>query len=312
MKIVKAGIDLGNSMLKGATFIDGKLILKKLPNKIQYSKTINPKARVIIRDNQTIYLGVGDLNNNVLKHTRKNLLDQVLVMINELYPNDNELSVDLRLGLPPVQFFNESYLKSFESLFPTNKIFEFSINGVAQKITFNSVETKVEGYSGFVSVADTIDTKQDLLSIDVGGGTTDLCSYKYDYEDKIYYPDIVDTIPKGVIDFSEEIANHFNSVNNADITKDNIDQVLKNNLNNIEYKDKDYKLEDYIDIIKPTTDAMLNKITNKFGQLDRYVVIGVGGGYKVFNRMIKDHISNEIKIKEDKQFYANAIGYLAQ
>lgn len=312
MKIVKAGVDLGNSMLKGATFIDGKLVLKKLPNKIQYSKTINPKARIIVRDNETIYIGVGDLNNNVLKHTRRNLLDQVLVMIDELYPNDNELSVDLRLGLPPVQFFNDSYLKSFENLFPTNQTFEFSINGIAKKITFNSIETKVEGYSGFVSVADTIDTKQDLLSIDVGGGTTDLCSYKYDYEDKMYYPDIVDTVTKGVIDLSEEIANYFNDVNNADITKDNIDQVLKNNLDVIEYKNKEYKLEDYIGTIKATTDTMLNKITNKFGQLDRYVVIGVGGGYKVFNKMIKNEISNEIKIKDDKQFYANAIGYLAQ
>lgn len=312
MKIVKAGIDLGNSMLKGATFIDGKLVLKKLPNKIQFSKTINPKARKIEMNNQVIYLGVGDLNNNILKHTRKNLLEQVLVMLNELYENENELMVDLRLGLPPTQFFNDSYLRAFESLFPTNQTFEFTINGIFKKVIFNSVETKVEGYSGFVSMVDSIDTKQDLLSIDVGGGTTDLCSYKFDYEDNAYYPDIVDTIPTGVIDLGKEIANYFNNVNSADITEDSIDQVFKNNLEVIEYKDREYKLEEYIGTIKPTTDAMLNKITNKFGQLDRYAVVGVGGGYKVFNRMIKEQISNEIKIKEDKQFYANAIGYLAQ
>lgn len=312
MKIVKAGIDLGNSMLKGATFIDGKLVLKKLPNKLQYSKTINPKARVIVRDNQTIYLGVGDLNNNVLKHTRKNLLEQVLVMIHELYPTDNELNVDLRLGLPPVQYFNDSYLNDFKKLFPMNNTFEFSLNGVSKKITLNSIEVFVEGYSGFVSVVDSIDTKQDLLSIDVGGGTTDLCSYKFDYEDNMYYPDIVDTIPTGVIDFENEIAIKFNNENNADITADYIDQILKNNLDIIEYKNENYKLNDYIDAIIPTTDNMLNKITNKFGQLDRYVIVGVGGGYKTFNKMINDKISNEIKIKDDKQFYANVIGYLAQ
>lgn len=312
MKIVKASVDLGNSMLKGATFVDGKLVLKKLPNKLQYNKTINPKARVIVRNNQTIYLGVGDLNNNILKHTRKNLLDQVLVMINELYPNDIELSVDLRLGLPPKQYFNDAYLNEFKNLFPVNERFEFSINGVSKKVDFNSVEVFVEGYSGFVSVVDDIDTKQDLLSIDVGGGTTDLCSYKYDYEDRMYYPDEVDTIPTGVINFCEEIAAYFNEKNGADVTKDNIDQVLKNNLDHIEYKDTEYRLADYLQTIVPTTNSMLNKITNKFGQLDRYVVIGVGGGYKTFNRMIKNEISNEIKIKDDKQFYANAIGYLAQ
>lgn len=299
-------------MLKGASFIDGKLVLKKLPNKLQYNKTINPKARVIERNNQIIYLGVGELNNNILKHTRKNLLEQVLVMINELYPNDTELAVDLRLGLPPNQYFNNAYLNEFKNLFPVNESFEFSINGVFKKVNFNSVEVYVEGYSGFVSVVDDIDTKQDLLSIDVDGGTTDLCSYKYDYEDSMYYPDEVDTISTGVIDLCEEIAVYFNEKNNVDVTKDHIDQVLKNNLDYIEYKDSEYSLDDYIQTIVPTINSMLNKITNKFGQLDRYVVIGVGGGYKTFNRMIKNEISNEIKIKEDKQFYANAIGYLAQ
>ncbi|GAA0103241.1 hypothetical protein UT300012_39580 [Paraclostridium bifermentans] len=312
MKIVKAGIDLGNSMLKAAAFIDGKLVLKKLPNKLQYSKPINPKYRKIVINNQIIYLGVGNLNNNVLKHTRKNLIEQVLVMIHELYPDDSELTVDLRLGLPPKQYFNDAYLKAFEELFPTNKSYEFTVNGVSKQVAFNSVETKVEGYSGFVSMVDAIDTKQDLLSIDVGGGTTDLCSYKYDYEDKAYYPDDVDTIPTGVIDLGNEIATYFNSVNGADITEDNIDQVFKNDLDVIEYKDSEYKLADYIGTIKPTTDDMINKITNKFGQLDRYAVIGVGGGYKVFHRMVADKISNEIKMPSDKQFYANAIGYLAQ
>lgn len=312
MKLIKAGIDLGNSMLKGATFIDGKLVLKKLPNKIQSNKTMNSKAKKIVFNGKTLYIGVGELNNNVLKHTRNNLLEQVLVMLNELYPDDNELNVDLRLGLPPKQYFNDSYLKAFEELFPTNKTFEFVINGISKKVIFNSLETKVEGHSGIVSVIDEIDTKQDLLSIDVGGGTTDLCSYKYDYEDNAYYPDEVDTIPTGVIDFSEEVSEHFNTVNKADLTQNNVDEVFKNNLEIIEYKDEEYRLSDYIDILKPTTDNMINKITNKFGQLDRYVIVGLGGGYKIFNRMTKQYISNEIKIKNNKEFYANAIGYLAQ
>lgn len=312
MKIVKTGIDLGNSMLKGATFIDGKLTLKKLPNKIQSNKTINPKARKIILDNRTLYVGVGELNNNVLKHTRNNLLEQVLVMIHELYPEDHELNVDLRLGLPPKQYFNDSYKKEFERLFQTNRLFEFNINGINKKVTFNSLETKVEGYSGVVAIIDEIETKQDLLSIDVGGGTTDLCSYKFDYEDNAYFPDEVDTIPVGVIDFSNEVCEYFNTINNGDITNNNIDEVFKNDLEIIEYKDEEYRLSDYINVLDSTCNDIVNKITNKFGQLDRYVIVGIGGGYKVFNKIIKDKISNEIKIKKDKQFYANAIGYLAQ
>lgn len=312
MKIVKAGIDLGNSMLKGATFVNGTLILKKLPNRIQFTKTAYPKIRKMVMNGQTIYMGAGSLNNNVLKHTRKNLLEQSLVMIHELYPNDTNLRVDLRLGLPPTQFFNDAYLKAFQGLFVTNKEYDFDVNGSAMKVIFNSIEVLVEGYSGFVSIVESITSKQDILSIDVGGGTTDLCSYKYDYEDEMYYPYETDTIQNGVIEFAEEIAMYFNSRENADITSETIDQILRNNLKDIEYKDNKYNLENYMESIRPITDDMLNKTTNKFGSLDRYITIGIGGGYKTFGKMIESNIHNEIVIDEDKQFYANAIGFLLQ
>ena len=57
-------------------------------------------------------------------------------------------------------------------------------------------------------------------------------------------------------------------------------------------------------------DDMINDITNKFGKLDRYLVVGIGGGYKTFNRMINSQIKKEID--REKQFYANALGYLEQ
>ncbi|WP_343349202.1 ParM/StbA family protein [Terrisporobacter petrolearius] len=311
MKIVSIGLDLGNSMLKATKYDKSEKIRVKVPNRIQYSKTLNPKAKKIEFDGNTLYVGVGELNNNVIKHNRKHLLEQTLVMINELYPTEKELKVDLNLGLPPAQYFNESYLSEFIDLFTIGKEFCYSVNGENKKVTFNSVDVKVEGYSAFVSNVDSIgDTKQDILSIDVGGGTTDLCNYIYDYEDEMYYPDMTLTVTKGVIDFGEEIAIYFNEKENADIKKDLIDTYLKNNKTEIEYKDKKYKLDDYINAIKPTTDDILNKITNKFGSLDRYVVIGTGGGYKTFNKMIKDEIANEIKLDEDNQFYGNADGYL--
>ena len=59
-------------------------------------------------------------------------------------------------------------------------------------------------------------------------------------------------------------------------------------------------------------DDMMNDITNKFGKLDRYIVVGIGGGYKTFNRMMNNQIKKEIKIDSEMQFYANALGYLEQ
>nr|UWF89290.1 MAG: StbA protein [Bacteriophage sp.] len=312
MKIVKTSLDLGNSMLKGATYIDGKAIVCKLPNKIQFNKTVNPKARVFEIDGNIMYVGVGKLNNNVLKHTRKYLLEQALVMIHELYPNDSELKVDLKLGLPPEQLFNDSYLKEYENLFPTSKVFNYSVGGTSKKVTINSVEVFAEGYSAFVNLVDEITSKQDIISIDVGGGTTDLCNYSWDYEDEMYYPDETYTIKKGIINFSEEIAKYFNNKESADIQKEFIDNLLKNDIEVIEYEGKEFKLSDYLVSLSPMIDDMMNDITNKFGKLDRYIVVGIGGGYKTFNRMMNNQIKKEIEIDSEKQFYANALGYLEQ
>lgn len=313
MKFVSVGIDLGNSMLKAVKDVSGQKIMVKVPNRIQYNKSINPKAKKVEFNGNIIFVGVGELNNNVQKHSRKHLLEQTFVMINELYPNETELKVDLRLGLPPVQYFNDSHKNNFASMFPVGKQFEFIINGIAKKVTFVSLEVFVEGYSAFVSNIESIgDNKQDILSIDVGGGTTDICSFSYDYDDEMYYPNDTLTIPKGVIDYGVEIAKYFNEVENADISSKYIDSLLKNNIEEIEYKGNKYKLENYLNSIEPIVYDTTNKITNKFGELDRYIVVGIGGGYKTYNHMIKDKIALEIELDDDSRFFGNAEGYLEQ
>lgn len=312
MKIVQIGIDLGNSMIKGATYKKGEIVKAKLPNRIRFDKNVNPKARVLVINDITTYVGIGKLNNNVLKHTRTNLLEQVLVMIHELYPEENNIKVDLKLGLPPEQLFNDIFLKEYQDKFTLGKDISFTIDKNSKVVNINSVEVYAEGYSGFVHVSEKIDEKQDILSIDVGGGTTDLCNYIYDYEDDMYYPDVTHTIEDGVIDFGEEIAKLFNNTHGADIDQRQIDNILKNNLNSIDYKGTQYPLENYLKALDPLVKNTMNEITNKYGTLDKYIVVGLGGGYKTFNRMIKDNISKEIELDEETQFYANAIGYLEQ
>ena len=312
MKRVKVSIDLGNSMLKAVTYVNGKAVKAKLPNRMQVSKTISPKARKMEVGGKVLYLGVGDLNNNILKHTRQNLLEQVLVMVNELYPDENKLGVELATGLPPVQLFNDMYLKEFQDLFADKGVIKFSINGIDKEVEITSIEVYAEGYSGFVSIVDELKTKQDILSIDVGGGTTDLCNYQFDYEDNMYYPDVTDTIETGVIDFAEEIANKFNNAHGADIKAMQIDHILKNNLDVIEYEGKEYELANYMPTIENTVNNMINKITNKFGTLSKYAIVGIGGGYKTFERIAKEKISKSIELDSETQFYANALGYLEQ
>lgn len=309
---VKIAVDLGNSMINAATYINNELKLAKLPNKIKFEKTISPKARVLSINNQVMYVGVGDLNNNVLKHTRKNLLEQVLVMINELYPDEDNLGVELVTGLPPAQMFNDKYLEAFQNIFTNKGVIEFKINGRYKTVEITSVDVYAEGYSGFISLVDKINTTQNILSIDVGGSTTDLCNYSYDYEDDVFYPDVTDTIEKGIIDLEKAIVDKFNNDNGADIELEQIDVALRNDLRFIRYEGKDYILDQYIEAMYPLINDILNKITNKFGQLDKYYIVGIGGGYKTFNKYANQFISKQLEVDEDARFYANVTGYLEQ
>ena len=309
---VKIAVDLGNSMINAATYINNELKLAKLPNKIKFEKTISPKARVLSINNQVMYVGVGDLNNNVLKHTRKNLLEQVLVMINELYPDEDNLGVELVTGLPPAQMFNDKYLEAFQNIFTNKGVIEFKINGRYKTVEITSVDVYAEGYSGFISLVDKINTTQNILSIDVGGSTTDLCNYSYDYEDDVFYPDVTDTIEKGIIDLEKTIVDKFNNDNGADIELEQIDVALRNDLRFIRYEGKDYILDQYIEAMYPLINDILNKITNKFGQLDKYYIVGIGGGYKTFNKYANQFISKQLEVDEDARFYANVTGYLEQ
>lgn len=309
---VKIAVDLGNSMINAATYINNELKLAKLPNKIKFEKTISPKARVLSINDQVMYVGVGDLNNNVLKHTRKNLLEQVLVMINELYPDEDNLGVELVTGLPPAQMFNDKYLEAFQNIFTNKGVMEFKINGRYKTVEITSVDVYAEGYSGFISLVDKINTTQNILSIDVGGSTTDLCNYSYDYEDDVFYPDVTDTIEKGIIDLEKAIVDKFNNDNGADIELEQIDVALRNDLRFIRYEGKDYILDQYIEAMYPLINDILNKITNKFGQLDKYYIVGIGGGYKTFNKYANQFISKQLEVDEDARFYANVTGYLEQ
>lgn len=309
---VKIAVDLGNSMINAATYINNELKLAKLPNKIKFEKTISPKARVLSINDQVMYVGVGDLNNNVLKHTRKNLLEQVLVMINELYPDEDNLGVELVTGLPPAQMFNDKYLEAFQNIFTNKGVMEFKINGRYKTVEITSVDVYAEGYSGFISLVDKINTTQNILSIDVGGSTTDLCNYSYDYEDDVFYPDVTDTIEKGIIDLEKVIVDKFNNDNGADIELEQIDVALRNDLRFIRYEGKDYILDQYIEAMYPLINDILNKITNKFGQLDKYYIVGIGGGYKTFNKYANQFISKQLEVDEDARFYANVTGYLEQ
>ena len=319
--VEEVGLDFGNRKTKGAKYNEkGDLVLANIDNRIQATPSIDKEnSRTIEYLGKTLIVGVGDLNNNIYKHTRDFIMEQTLVMLNELYPNKHTLKVKIKTGIPADHYFNVSYVENFKEKFVTKKWIEYKVtdvnnvnNMVTKRVYIDEVVVGAEGYSAFMTVGSNVGIKQKILIVDVGGGTTDLCSFAYQYETQSYKPVDVLTIEKGVIDLTTEITNYMNDLESADISYDLIDYLLRNNVEAVEYGGDQFIIKEYMHIIEPTVSKMINKITNKFGQLNGYYIIGIGGGYNTFNAIANKYIKSSVDVDDTVKFYANCIGYLKQ
>lgn len=321
IELEDVGIDLGNRKTKGARFSDtGELVLANIDNRVQAHASIDKQnSRTIELNGKTLIVGVGDLNNNIYKHTRDFIMEQTLVMLNELYPTKHILKVKIKTGIPADHFFNVSYVENLKEKFITKKWIEYKVTDVnnvnkmiTKRVYIEDVEIGAEGYSAFMTVGSKVGVRQKILVVDVGGGTTDLCSFAYQYETQSYKPVDVLTIDKGVIDLTSEITNYMNDLESADISYDQIDYLLRNNIDTVEYGGEEFVISEYMQIIEPTVSKMINKITNKFGHLNGYFIIGIGGGYATFNAIANKYIKSSVEVDDTIKFYANCIGYLKQ
>ncbi len=313
LKRRKIGIDLGNLYLKGVIrdLQTGEIIKKKIANKITTEVDINTKSRKLQRDGNVIYIGSGSLNNNILKHTRNHILDQILVMTSEL-TTEECVRISLALGLPATQLNNESYKANFLDQIILDKEIEFRVNDSYKKVIIENVEVYYEGYSAFYKLINEGEFDDNLLVIDAGGGTIDCCSYKYDIDDETHNPVKTHTVEKGAINLIEELRQYINKEIEGNIPFEVIDDCIRSDKGTFKYKNNEYKLDDYIHSIETTVDNIMNNIDNKYEGLDNYQIVFVGGAAKLLKIHASKKVANEFKIDADQAFYANAEGYLEQ
>lgn len=310
----RVAVDLGNLYIKGVVRDQktGKVIKKKISNKITTEVDIkNSKTRKLQRGGNTYYIGTGNLNNNILKHTRQHILDQILVMISELI-DDEFAKVSVALGLPPAQLNNESFRRSFLNEIPIGEEIEFRVDDSYRKVVIESVKTYYEGYSAFYNLINVGEYDDNLLVIDVGGGTIDCCSYKYDIDDETHNPVRTHTVEKGAINLIEELRQYINKKIDGNVSFEDIDDCIRAERETFKYRNVEYKISDYINSIETTVDNIMNNIDNKYEGLDKYQIVFVGGAAKLFKIHASKKVANEFELNEDQRFYANAEGYLEQ
>lgn len=311
---VESNVDIGNLNLKGVGFNDkDEMVMVNLPSSVETRTTLNHLAKMIEFGNRKIFLGCGTRNNNVLKHKRDFLVEQVFAMTCMLYPNLDNLDVNLKLGLPPEQFSQAQYQKELLEKFEIGRNYNFKIDGKEKNIIINNIQICIEGYSAFVALAEDIQYNgRDLLIMDIGGGTSDACSFTYDFDLEQFVPGVPVTATLGSIDMIEKITNNMNSLYGADIKETQVDTYIRKDKDELLHGNNIYKISEHIEVAKDTVNLICNKFTNVYGSLDNYSVLVVGGGAKLFNLLAYDKISNSLEISDTDMFYANAIGFALQ
>lgn len=319
-KIRELGLDLGNIVIKGAMLDDnGELVLKKIPNKVTTDKRIMSSDAVKLeKDGELLFVGAGKLNNSSIKYDRNYLEQQALVMISEMFDEakieGDYIAVDLKVGLPPKQYFSDSAVKSFKEKFTVGESIECRIRDKYRKIKINSLKVYMEGYSAYKAVESQGllgNTTRRIISLDVGGDTSDVCDYIFNMERNQFDPQLPDTFDLGIVTLSKTIANEINDKNEDEITADQVEYAIKNDLELVEGT---YKLEDYMKKSDSLKKDLIKQIKEsyKLVSFKSVNILGLGGGFDTFHKLIKNEFVNVIEVPELYKIYGNAIGYLCQ
>lgn len=312
MAAYKISIDLGNLVLKGVSKDKtGKKKRFKISNRVTTSNDATRQKRKLQVNGRTLYVGDGALQNNIIKCERNHVMDQILVMIGALTDKkDSVVDVDLALGLPPKQEFNESYKKTLIDKVTVGTPIECRIGGDYKQINIKSLHIYHEGYSAYCHVYDE-NFANTTLVVDIGGGTIDACSYALNIDTDEIEPVRVHTIETGAIAFIEELRGYINEDLNGSVPFETIDDAIRSD-GLFRYKGENHDVRKYMHLIKPTIESVVNNLDTKYGDLNNYQIIPVGGGAKLFTELAKDKISDLYEVDSEEGFYANAEGYLEQ
>ena len=228
MAAYKISIDLGNLVLKGVSKDKtGKKKRFKISNRVTTSDDANKRKRKLQVDGRTLYIGDGDLQHNTIKSERNHIMDQILVMIGALTDKkDPAVDVDLALGLPPKQVFNESFKKTLIKKVTVGTPIECRVGGDFKKIHIKSLHIYHEGYSAYCHVYDE-NFANTTLVVDIGGGTIDACSYALNIDTDEIEPMKVHTIETGAITFIEELRGYINEDLNGSVPFETIDDAIR-------------------------------------------------------------------------------------
>lgn len=338
MKKVKLAIDFGSANMKMAGIIDGKIYKKIIKSQATTNKTSKLSDKNIVEyNNKSVYFGVGNPLVKKNKTEREFVIESILLATNAIYGElDNKFEVQLGIGLPLDKYTSQEkdiYLNSLKTEY-LNKSIKGVVDGKEIAVTITYINIYAEGYSGFISLAKRINTKNPLLIIDVGYKTTDIVGIKYDTFSDALLVDNNITIPKGMLEILETITEQFNADTQADYSVETIEDAIITN-RDIQYATSEGLETRNISRWLKYGDEVLSYIFNTieikaFPDWKNRNLYFIGGGVNIINCIMNEMINKDRsktvgteELKDDEEdiviskndnslMYANVKGYLIQ
>lgn len=282
------GIDLGNFSVKTSEKFS---FISKLKEGVSFSEKNNFTLNGI-----NYSIGDGEFSTDWNKSRKENLIPMLFYSIAKCSTEDiNQVVV----GLPIQQYKAEK--EALKGYIEGNRVKEIIIDGKKRNILISDVEIAPEGAAAYYNLS--LDNKnkigkRQLLIIDVGGLTSDICLFK----DRAIID--VKTVPVGMLNIYQEIVDHINSKYVENFKLEDGEEVLRDGLLiNGEFKD--------ISFIRPILIKNFNSIWKevqlKFNTSNGYVLL-TGGGSNFLKQAFKNRLGNNLLISEDPLF-DNAIGF---
>ena len=290
MREVYYAADIGNYLIK-----DSKCNL--FPSKVALVQAYNSSADVLKMSRKTYYIGEGEYEINVKKYEKSNYLPLLLTGICKSF-DDEYVSVRLAVGLPLNQF--KSCKDEVVNMLEDTK-HSVVFNGKPKTIEITTVEVYPEGISAYQHLVDDYSDEigsRDVVLVDVGGYTTDICLIS-DYK-----ATKLTSLQIGSIHFYDAIKKALED-RYIDVKID-LEKVRHYVLNGFWYEGCEQDISFAIEAAGPLFEKIYNELKLNY-PITTEVTMLIGGGSELLADTFEDYISDLIVVDD---LFATAHGYL--